>query len=306
MDEPYTRELAPGVFAYVQPDGSWFLNNTGIIVAPEVEGGVVMVDHVATERRGRALMGTVERLGAGRALTTLINTHHHGDHTFGNYLVPAGTSVVGHELCRAEVIATGTSVTTLFEGPDWGDIRLRPPEITFREQLTVWAGTLRLELVHFGGPAHTTNDVVVHVPDHGVVFCGDLVFAGGTPLAVQGSIRGWLTALDRLAELGARTLVPGHGPVCGPEEISQVRGYLEFVRDTAAAGWRRGQSPLELAENTDLGQFGGLTDPERIVANLHRAYAELDDPHNLGKTLDLAPAMLDMRRYLGGPLVSYA
>ncbi|MDV6014292.1 MBL fold metallo-hydrolase [Haloechinothrix sp. LS1_15] len=301
--EPYTQTLAGGVVAYVQPDGTWFLNNTGIIVGDDA---VAMIDHAGTEQRGRALMDTVARLGEGRPVRSLVNTHHHADHTFGNYLVPPETAIIGHELCREEVIATGTAVTAFFEGPEWGDITIRPPEVTLTEALTIHAGDTRIELRHFGTPAHTTNDVVAHLPEHGIAFCGDLLFSGGTPFAVQGSISGWLATLDDLARLDAPVLVPGHGPVGGPERIDEVRRYLEFVAEAAADAYERGLTPLEAARELDLAEFAALADAERIVGNLHRAYAEIDDPDHPGKPLPLPEIVGDMRAYLGGPLRSKA
>ena len=115
MPEPIVEEVADGVFAYIQPDGSWFLNNTGIVVGPD---SVVMVDQTGTEDRGRSLLGTVRRVGGGKSIQALVNTHHHGDHTFGNYLVPAGTSIIGHHRCRLETQLTGTAITALFQGPE--------------------------------------------------------------------------------------------------------------------------------------------------------------------------------------------
>lgn len=66
MDSPFTTEIADGVYAYIQPDGSWFLNNTGIIVGPET---TVMVDQTSTVDRGRALMKTVDEIGGGKPVS---------------------------------------------------------------------------------------------------------------------------------------------------------------------------------------------------------------------------------------------
>ena len=75
--------------------------------------------------------------------------------------------------------------------------------------------------------------------------------------------------------LEPRTIVPGHGEVCGPEAIDDVLGYLRFVLATARRARAAGLSPLEAARDTDLGQYAELGDPERIVGNLHRAYVDL-------------------------------
>lgn len=303
MPEPVIEEVAEGVFAYVQPDGSWFLNNTGIVVGPDT---VVMIDQTSTEDRGRALLEAVNRLGNGKPVQALVNTHHHGDHTFGNYLVPPGTSIIGHHRCRLETQLTGTAITALFQGPDWGDLEVRPAMVTFDERLTVWSGDRRIELIHFGAPAHTTNDIVAYFSDDGVAFTGDLVFHQGTPFALQGSVTGWLEVLDRLEALGAERLVPGHGPVCDPTVIDDVRRYLRFVLATAEAGRAAGIAPLEAAQDTDLGEFADLSDTERLVGNLHRAYHDLAHPELRGAPLDLGPIAADMMTYNGGPIVSHA
>ncbi len=170
----------------------------------------------------------------------------------------------------------------------------------------MWSGERRIELIHFGRPAHTTNDIVAHLPDDGVVFTGDLVFHRGTPFAVQGSVTGWLEVLDRLETLGAERLVPGHGLVCDASAIDDVRRYLRFVIGVAEDALAAGVTPLEAARDTDLGVFADLTDPERLVGNLYRAYHDLEHPDQRGAALDLGPIAADMMAYNGGPIVSHA
>jgi cyclase len=117
----------------------------------------------------------------------------------------------------------------------------------------------------------------------------------------MGSVSGSLAALERVRAFGARTLVPGHGPVAGPDALDTVADYLRFVQTTAARGKAAGLSPLDLARHTDLGRFAELTDPERIVGNLYRAYAELDGAAP-GAPIDVASVLRDMVTYNGGPL----
>ncbi len=157
-----------------------------------------------------------------------------------------------------------------------------------------------------GTPAHTTSDSILHIPERAVVFTGDLLFNGGTPFALQGSISGWIEVLETvLRPLGARTLVPGHGPVCGPEVIDDVLDYLRFVQQVARDAKAAGLSPLEAARATDLEKFKDLHDSERIVGNLHRAYLDLDGER--GAPADMARALGDMVAYNGGrPLTCHA
>ncbi len=137
-----------------------------------------------------------------------------------------------------------------------------------------------------------------------MVFTGDLLFNGGTPFALMGSISGWIEVLETvLRPLGARTLIPGHGPVCGPGVIDDILAYLRFVQDVARQAKAAGLTPLEAARAADLGEFKDLLDAERIVGNLHRAYLELDGGER-GASLDLARAFGDMVAYNGGRLLS--
>jgi cyclase len=161
---------------------------------------------------------------------------------------------------------------------------------------------------HVGTAAHTTNDVLAWFPEQSVLFCGDLVFNGGTPFLLMGSVAGCVEVLEQvLLPLGARTIVPGHGPVFeGTAPVEATLDYLRFVLDLAARGRAAGVSPLEAARETDLGRFAGWPDAERIVGNLYRAYAELDGTPR-GGPIDVLGALTDMVAYNGGkPLTCLA
>ncbi len=289
---PTVEEVIDGVYAYVQLDGSWGLNNCGFLVGRD---GVTVVDTCFTERRTRRLIDEIEAI-TDAPLRTLINTHHHGDHTHGNYLLPDAT-IIAHERCREEVLSAGHVATGLFPGVAWGDLEVNAPFVTFDERLNVYVDDTRLELM-FMGPSHTTNDIAVWMPDQRVLFAGDLVFNGGTPFVVMGSVAGSLAALDRLRALEPEVIVPGHGAVCGPDALDAQVDYLFYVQEVAAVGFADGKAPLELAQELDLGRFAHLLDPERIVGNLYRAYAELrGEP--LGAPID-PQAFADMITYNNG------
>lgn len=291
--DPILQEVGDGIWAYVQLDGSWGLNNTGFFAGAD---GVVVVDTCFTERRSRAFVEAVRSV-TDRPLRTLVNTHHHGDHTHGNWLLPEAT-IIGHTLCREAVLDSGHAAKGAFPGVEWGEIPIAPPFVTFDDHLHVHVDDLRVEL-QFQGPAHTTNDVVAWVPDRRVLFAGDLVFHGGTPFVVMGSVSGTIAAVERLAALGAETIVPGHGPVCGPDVLDDQVDYLRFVQDLARDAVASGTTALDAARDADLGRFGEWHDTERIVGNLHRAMAE-ERGLAPGAVLDVAGAFVDMVTYNGG------
>ncbi len=295
LGPPRTVEVAPGAFAYVQPDGSWWINNAGFLVGSD---RITAVDTASTERRTRAFRQAVTAVSP-LPVTTVVNTHHHGDHTNGNCLFPEA-SIIGHVRCREVMVDQRIGgLDAIFGAVEWGELTVTPPDVTCPQQLDLWVGDRAVELRYIGTPAHTTGDVVVWLPAEKVLFAGDLLFNGGTPFALMGSIQGSLAALDAIRGLDPAVIVPGHGGVCGPEAINVVEDYLSWLTDLARDAHGAGASPLDAARQADLGAFAEWLDPERVVGNLHRAYAELDGLP-LGSPIDLATAFGDMIAFNGG------
>jgi cyclase len=149
---------------------------------------------------------------------------------------------------------------------------------------------------------------MVWFPDRSTLFCGDLIFNGGTPFLLMGSVRGAIDALENvIAPLEAKTTVPGHGPVFHDRApLEATLDYLRFVLDLAERGTAAGISPLQAARDTDLGRYTDWPDAERIVGNLHRAYAEVDGAER-SAPIDVMAALADMVTYNGGrPLTCLA
>lgn len=294
-------EICPGVHAWVQPDGSWWVNNAGAITGGD---SLLVVDTCATEARTRRFLDAVQAATGGLPVRFAVNTHQHGDHAYGNSLLPASTVLFGHPNMRE-----GLRVDPVIDGcpplwdpvPDWGGVTRRLPDVTVESALTVHLGDRRVDLLHPGTPAHTTGDVVAWLPEERILFSGDLVFAELTPLVFMGSVAGALAAVDWLASISPEALVPGHGPVVrGPaidEVLDEHRRYYRFLLHTAEEGRSRGWSPLEAARQADLGEFAGWADAERIVLNLHRLYADHE-----GREVDIPAAFGDAIAWLGRPM----
>jgi cyclase len=197
-------------------------------------------------------------------------------------------------------LRAGLFAAQALAGPDYGHLEVRPPNITFAGTLTMHLVDQRIELIYVG-PAHTLGDVVVWLPDSRVAFSGDIVFNGGQPLLVEGSVAGYSPALEVIRALEPSVLVPGHGPVCRGDDIPRVLDdlteYATFVDTLARDGHRAGRPPLEVARAAELGKFADWLEGERLVANLHCAYAEFD-----GLRPDLTKAWPDMVALNDGPI----
>ncbi|CAN5900164.1 MBL fold metallo-hydrolase [soil metagenome] len=303
-DAAELHEVVDGVYAWVQPDGSWWINNAGAVTG---DGGTVVVDTCATEERTRRFLAALAAATGDAPVRMAANTHQHGDHTYGNCLLPPTTVLFGHEAMRA-----GLAEDFIIDGcpafwepiPDWGDVTRRLPDVALRSSVTLHTGDRGVELHHPGYAAHTTGDVVAWLPDERVLFTGDLVFSGLTPLVFMGSLEGALRSLDWLAAFEPLHLVPGHGPLVGEADLARVLGgherYYRFIVDTARGAAAEGASPLEAAQRADLGEFAHWADAERLVLNLHRAMAD-----QTGAEMDLFAAFVDAMTWNGGPLTTH-
>ena len=292
--DPYLQKITDRVHAYVQPDGGWCLNNAGIVVGDEQ---VLLIDTATSTKRTLALRDAVTSLTSA-PVRTVVNTHHHGDHTRGNYVFADTARIIGHERLADGIRAEGNVFEQLWPAVEWGEYKPTVPTETFAESMTLEIDGIVTQVVHIPA-AHTTNDSVVWLPEQRVLFTGDLIFSGGTPFVLLGSVSGSLAALGTLRAFDPLVIVPGHGPVADASVIDVAESYFTWLTELAADAHSRGLAPLEAAKTADLGEFAHLHETERLAANLHRAYAELDGAAP-GAPLDLDAAILDMATYGGG------
>jgi glyoxylase-like metal-dependent hydrolase (beta-lactamase superfamily II) len=305
-------EVAPSVYACLQPDLGLGYSNSGFVD----RGGGLVVDTFWDLPRTSELIRSYSTV-SDRAPARLVNTHHNGDHCWGNQLfADLGTEIIGHRLC-AQYFTTEASpelFVSLCERSDdelgtlagfarglrrfdFRDIRLTPPTtlIDGDTDLDLDGTSVRLLYV---GPAHTAGDVVVHLPDHGVVFTGDILFAECTPIGWEGTFANWIGALERLEGLEPDVVVPGHGPVTDVAGLRGLREYLDYVRREARAHFDAGRSTLDAARGIELGPYAGWTEPERLAFQVDRAYREFrgeawDQPVETGRIFAEVAALRD-------------
>ena len=294
-------EVTPGVYAWVQEDGSWWVNNAGAVIG---EDGVILIDTCATAKRTHAFLSAVERAADGATVRVTVNTHLHGDHTHGNALLPDSAIIVGHQSTRDGILndTVLTGAPPIWDPmPCWGIDHHRVPTVVPHGDLTLYTGELQVRVCHPSFPAHTTGDLVAWLPQKGVLFAGDLLFNGVTPLVFMGSVDGAIRSLDWIARFPAGHIIPGHGPIITGEELEPVLAahdrYYRFIRETARQGREANQTPLEAARSCDLGEFAEWSDSERLVLNLHRAYCDAT-----GTTIDYVAAFTDAVAFNNGPL----
>ena len=292
MDVAYTKglhELGDGLFAYLQPDGGWGWSNAGLVTGG---GTSLLVDTLYDLRLTREMLDAMAPVVEDHPLDAAMNTHANPDHCFGNELLPAATEIYASARTAQEFgDVTPELLTAIKSAPDlppelrafadhiWGafdfeGITVRPPTQTFEGRLELTVGDREVALVELG-PAHTGGDTILWVPDAATVFTGDLVFSEGTPV-VWADYDNWIAACDRILELDARVIVPGHGPVTDASGVRDVQRYLRYVRDEARERFEAGLDADAAADDIDLSAFSDWGETERIAANVAEAYRAFD------------------------------
>jgi len=282
-------QIGTDAYACLQPDTGLGASNSGFVN----RGGGMVIDtmwDLPRTRRMIDLYATVARAPSQR----LVNTHHNGDHCWGNQLfAETGTEIIGHRLCaeyfRREAspeffvaLCEAENVEPPFDGFarslrafDFHDIVLTPPTTLIETDTVLDLDGLEAHLLYVG-PAHTPGDVVVHLPAEGIVFTGDILFHQCTPIGWEGTFANWIAALARIEALEPATVVPGHGPLADTDGIRALREYLEYVYADARESFKIGRSTLQAAQHVDLGPYALWTEPERLAFQIDRAYREFE------------------------------
>jgi cyclase len=291
---PYTKglhDLGNGCFAWLVPDGSWGYSNAGLIVDGD---DTLLVDTLFDLKSTRDMLGEMRRrVPASGRISTLVNTHANGDHTFGNQLV-GGARIIATSKCCDEMLERPPSFfRDLFANWknlgdagafmhevmgsrfDFSDIVATPPTTTFDGSLRLNVGSKTVELLEVG-PAHTPGDLLVYVPEDRTVFTGDIMFVKGHPVVWAGPISNWIAACDTILSWDVEIIVPGHGAITDKNGVRELKRYLEYVVAESRKRFEAGMTDEEAANDIAWDSFRDWAEPERVIVNVNAAYREFE------------------------------
>ncbi len=304
------RDLGNGVYAYLQPDGSWGWSNAGLIKDGDASLLIdTLYDEPLTQTMLKAMKDATKLSAAD--INVLVNTHANGDHTWGNGLISNAEIIASkstaeqmlEEISPAMMVNmllnaknmgdAGTFIMENFSGFSWEGLEVTMPTKTFEGKMDLKVGTKDVHLVNVG-PAHTDGDTLVYVPEDNVVYTGDILFINGTPVIWSGPISNWIKACDYILSLNVENIVPGHGPITDKNGVKKVRDYLSYIASESRKRFDAGLSFYDAANDIALGEYGQWTDTERLVINVYSQYKEFTQSQ---KAPDIVELISLMQRY---------
>lgn len=257
--------IAPGVYAV--------LGSNGMPNAVCLDGGrdgVAIVDSRFTPLYAAEMMTEVRRI-SNAPVTMLLNTHCHPDHILGNQSIPT-ERIVAHEKTRDILLERGPVMVEMVKKnrPDLvaelGDVRIVLPTETITDGLTLRMEGLELEIEYVGRTAHTPGDLIIRIPQHGVLVVADLISNGIVPVMRDGDLYGLAECLRALRSDHSTTIVPGHGEVGDHKLIDAQLEFVERFIELVEGALRVGKT-LEDAEREACERFASLMFAEQRLGD---------------------------------------
>ena len=279
-----TVEVAPGVHVLPGtpgdpgPDNLGRTANCGFLVGAS---GVVVVDTGVSRAHGEALLAEVRRVTA-LPVVLVINTHAVQEFLFGNAAFEPAP-MLAHEasvaLMRSRCEHCLDNLRQIVGEAAMAGTRLVVPDRAVAATTALEAGGRRLRLIHPGWAA-TPGDLMVLDEATGTLFTGSVTSQDQIPLLRDGRLADWLAALDAIAALAPRAVVPGHGPAPAPDAVRATRDYLVQLDLEVRRLYREGASLMEAldrAEQPDFAHWAGYGTVHRKNVQQHYLAVELED-----------------------------
>ncbi|MDF2193777.1 MBL fold metallo-hydrolase [Paraflavitalea sp. CAU 1676] len=252
------QEIAPGVY-FLKGKTTYFAS--GNLQEVECNNGWIIFDDFVLlidanyPAAGPTILQEVRKT-TNKPIRFVFNTHHHGDHLYGNgYWAQQGATAIAYEgligeLQRFETGYYGTNPgrweQVAQKRSDLKGFTLLPPPVTFKQSMVIEDKHRRVELLHLG-TGHTMGDGVVWLPKESILFTGDSCLNGPYNLFRDADIKSWIPTLDRMAALKPAILIPGHGALGNAETPERQQHYFRSVYEWVSAAKKAGKTFEQIA-----------------------------------------------------------
>ncbi|MEE2637008.1 MAG: MBL fold metallo-hydrolase [Acidobacteriota bacterium] len=247
------REVMDGLYVIPGFDGGQSGGNVAVRITDE---GVIIVDN----KFPYSFDFITEQVASvtDQPIKYVLNTHHHGDHAGSNADFMQSADVIAHKNARANIVRNNQTGA---------------PRVIFADETAVFLGGAEAQAHHFGR-GHTNGDAVIYFPDLRTIHTGDLFIYGerldGSTLAPfwdygnGGSATEWPATLTRVLALDFDTVIPGHGPILGKNNVRTFRDNIETLLDRVRTEINSGATRGDIASRVDTNDLGWPLAPVRL------------------------------------------
>jgi cyclase len=246
------RRIVPGVYFREGDMEQGHCNN--III--EMKDYLIVVD-ANFPSGARLAMADAKRISP-KPVKYVFDTHHHGDHLYGNVLwtrtgaTTLAFKAVAEELKRLEPARWEAAARSRKDVAELNQPGPEPPKQDINEaQYVLNDGSRKVEFHHFGW-AHTKGDGFVYLPKEQVLCSGDAVVNGPYNSTTDANIANWPAVLQAAGKLKVKFVLPGHGVAAGPELITGQAQFMTELHKAVKAGMDQGKKLEELQASIQM------------------------------------------------------
>lgn len=271
---PELVKLADGVYGFIGKEGA---TNSGFIVTNE---GIVVIDTQGSKDLAILLKKKMQEI-TDKPVIYVINTHYHGDHTFGNQYFKEAKEIISHENTKKNLVEKDSQhreqFKKLFGENALEGFELTLPTKTFKDTLTLWAGGKTLELAYLGR-GHTDGDIIVYLPIERIMFGGDLLYKDRLPWLGDAYASEWIETLDKLKHFDAVIHIPGHGDIGNIAMLQNLQQYLMDLQLEVKKYIEKGKTLDEMKKEINLPKYTNwLKYKEWLPVNAEKVYKEFTE-----------------------------
>jgi cyclase len=259
------KQIAPGVWFR---EGDLVNQDHCNNVIIEMKDYLIVVD--ANFPSGARLALADAKKVSPKPVKFVFDTHHHGDHTYGNAVwTGAGATTIAYqgvaeEMKRYEPARWQKAMKERKDVADMHSASVEPPKQTFTDSPHVMTdGTRRVEFYHFGW-AHTRGDGLVYLPKERVLCTGDAAVNGPYNYTADGNIGNWPKVLDGALKLQVDHVLPGHGSAGGKEILEGQRAFMIELRKAVQTEVASGKKLNDLVKTANGKKLATLHLPDAV------------------------------------------
>jgi len=253
-----------------------YANNVLVIIGNK---GVILVD-AGSHKTVAEHINKAIRTVTSKPVTHVLITHHHGDHHLGLAAFP-DAQVIASEYCAKQIQDYGESMVrgmSRMTGMKLNNTRPVIPQtrIPPKSRQSMEIDGVRLELITTD-TAHTDGDMMVFLPEDGVLASGDVLVHGVNPNTADGHLRKWIGVVDEILNLPVKTVMPGHGALMQPQDILEFQALITGFYRTIEEIYKSGGSESDVRKKLDLAKWQKLSRFDEMMGrNISKVWLEVE------------------------------